>query len=90
MPTFGVTHRYSASSYTFRVQRMKACVSRFTESVVEEAALAWLGAPVFVGGVVKKMVAMSLDREAALLQDVWKAVAEIAIGKEDPVQAARS
>jgi hypothetical protein len=36
------------------------------------------------------MVAMALDGEAVLLQDLRESIAEVAIGEEDNRQAARS
>lgn len=46
--------------------------------------------PFFVGCSRREVINMPLDVQAGRTKDIWKLVAEIAIGEEDAAQAARS
>jgi len=48
------------------------------------------GEPVFIAGVGREVVAVPLDRETRASQDVGESGAEIAVGEENNLQAARS
>lgn len=54
------------------------------------AALSDFREPILVRALGRKMVTVTLDGEAGGSKNIWKAFAEVAIGKEDHGQAARS
>lgn len=49
-----------------------------------------LGEPFFVGGVMRKVVDVTLDREPGSPQDLGELLSEVSIREEDMLQAARS
>ena len=53
-------------------------------------ASADFGQPVFVRTLGRKVIAVALDGETCVFQDLRKEAAEVAIGEEDKRQAARS